>query len=99
MGLGEEEEGGGNRAEEGGSGGGAGAVGGRGGAIAEHVLSVHCGHDYSAVVTVGGRLWTCGDNSSGKLGHARTEFDCGPSVTGYHAYTRLRLVTPLATSV
>jgi hypothetical protein len=57
--------------------------------------AVHCGHDYSAVVTSAGQLLTFGDNSSGKLGHARTEFDCGPSVTGHETYLKPCLVTRL----
>jgi hypothetical protein len=57
--------------------------------------AVHCGHDYSAVITSAGQLLTFGDNSSGKLGHARTEFDCGPSVTGHETYLQPCLVTRL----
>lgn len=57
--------------------------------------AVHCGHDYSAIITSAGQLLTFGDNSSGKLGHARTEFDCGPSVTGHEAYLQPGLVTRL----
>jgi hypothetical protein len=57
--------------------------------------AVSCGEDFSAVVTASGQLWTHGDNSSGKLGHARTEFDCGPSVSGYTAYLRPRVVAAL----
>eukprot|EP00960_Hanusia_phi_P024394 718385-Hanusia_phi.AAC.1 len=45
------------------------------------VRMVKCGQDYSAVLSDDGLLFTFGDNSSGKLGHARTEFDCSPSVT------------------
>ena len=51
-----------------------------------------CGPDYTAILTADGKVLTCGDNGSGKLGHARTEFDCGASVTGYRAYLSLQQV-------
>ena len=53
--------------------------------------SVTCGEDYTALVCEDGLLFTFGDNTCGKLGHARTEFDCRPSVTAQQFVLRAKV--------
>ncbi|EKX44656.1 hypothetical protein GUITHDRAFT_109433 [Guillardia theta CCMP2712] len=53
--------------------------------------TVTCGEDFTALVCEDGLLFTCGDNTCGKLGHARTEFDCRPSVTAQQFVLRAKV--------